>query len=295
MEAMQSKEAPGTLHATPSLNLYQLVAARCMNRLCTVSETAGPAPPQSEKLHKVNHVLLAFAPPGSCWRWRRQKRAKRTWPLRGKAPPDAAATAGHFWGQDSGTSMTSATWWIHDETFCNSWKGDDSSEHPSHTWRRNPTLHPNESNQLSSQSTLADIYTCCMYWSSSDQSTACMNACEHKTLNSHNWMEMLAMSATMMAYLRAVNDSETLPDLTRLGPANLKKIVHRVICGEGCWRKSYEVSWEKVFLWDMRSDLTLGYREASEAYQSVMLKWKVHKNAYQASQLLVLAQALYQT
>ena len=47
-------------------------------------------------------------------------------------------------------------------------------------------------------------------------------------------MEMLAMSATMMAYLRAVNDSETLPDLTRLGPANLKKIVHRVICGEGC-------------------------------------------------------------
>ena len=32
----------------------------------------------------------------------------------------------------------------------------------------------------------------------------------------------------------------------------------------------------------MRSDLTLGYREASEAYQSVMLKWKVHKNAYQA-------------
>ena len=58
----------------------------------------------------------------------------------------------------------------------------------------------------------------------------------------------------------------------------------------------YEVSWEKVFfLWDMRSDLTLGYREASEAYQSVMLKWKVHKNAYQAFQLLVLAQALYQT
>ena len=58
----------------------------------------------------------------------------------------------------------------------------------------------------------------------------------------------------------------------------------------------YEVSWEKVFfLWDMRSDLTLGYREASEAYQSVMLKWKVHKNAYQASQLLVLTQALYQT
>ena len=49
------------------------------------------------------------------------------------------------------------------------------------------------------------------------------------------------------------------------------------------------------FLWDMRSDLTLGYREASEAYQSVMLKWKVHKNAYQAFQLLVLAQALYQT
>ena len=34
----------------------------------------------------------------------------------------------------------------------------------------------------------------------------------------------------------------------------------------------------------MRSDLTLGYREASEAYQSVMLKWKVHKNAYQASE-----------
>ena len=59
---------------------------------------------------------------------------------------------------------------------------------------------------------------------------------------------------------------------------------------------SYEVSWENVFfLWDMRSDLTLGYREASEAYQSVMLKWKVHKNAYQAFQLLILAQALYQT
>ena len=247
MEAMQSKEAPGTLHATPSLNLYQLVAARCMNRLCTVSETAGACPSPKWKIAqsqscasgiRASRVMLEMAKAKTSKTHVTTPRQSTTWRCRNSW---SLLRTGFRDKYDKCNMMNS--WWNLLQLLEGWWFLRASK----HTWRRNPTLHPNESNQLSSQSTLADIYTCCMYWSSSDQSTACMNACEHKTLNSHNWMEMLAMSATMMAYLRAVNDSETLPDLTRLGPANLKKIVHRVICGEGCWRKSYEVSWRRFF------------------------------------------------
>ena len=39
-----------------------------------------------------------------------------------------------------------------------------------------------------------------------DRTIACFTACVHKTLNSHSSMEILAISATMMAYLRAVHD-----------------------------------------------------------------------------------------
>jgi hypothetical protein len=46
-----------------------------------------------------------------------------------------------------------------------------------------------------------------------DRAVACFTACVHKTLNSHNSMEILAISATMMAYLRAVHDQTNWPGI----------------------------------------------------------------------------------